>query len=166
MNFIDLGQVSALRISSVPPTNTKLLWYDTNITTGPKFKYWEEGSQSWQLLGDNGSVGNGAPVTFVSISLGSLDEEVVLDWSSALSSKHGTRPVYLDLYELNTDVAVQSTSRFYSEDNGLTYRWYVGIESPRTWEIRIMGYTLDPLPNLPSAPLDTIILNETDESSS
>lgn len=50
MNFIDLGQVALLKISSVPPTNTKLLWYDTNIGVGQKIKYYETANGTWQLI--------------------------------------------------------------------------------------------------------------------
>lgn len=165
MNFIDLGQVSALRISSVAPTNTKLLWYDTNIVTGPKIKYYEEGSSSWQLL-SSGSNGNGAPVTFIELSLESTDEEVILQWSPALASKHGTRPVFIELYEIGTGYIVKSTAKDYTEDNGETYRWYVNTMSSRKYEIRIQGYTLEPLPTIPQLPLDTVITNNSDQSSS
>jgi hypothetical protein len=46
---VDLGQVSAIKISSVAPTNTKLLWYDTNVTSGSRFKYYDVTDLEWKI---------------------------------------------------------------------------------------------------------------------
>jgi len=166
MNFIDLGQVSALRISSVAPTNRRLLWYDSNITTGPKIKYWEEGSQSWQLLAGSGGGGsNGAPVTFIELSIAPSDKEVILEWNPAITAKHGTRPVSIKLYEIGTGYLTESTAKDYTEDNGETYRWFVNTMSPRRYEIRIFGYTTDALPQIPQPAEDTTITNLTNQNS-
>jgi hypothetical protein len=51
--IIDLGQVSAIKVSAVPPTNIKLLWYDTNITTGVKLKYWDTELSLWVIFSVN-----------------------------------------------------------------------------------------------------------------
>lgn len=78
--------------------------------------------------------------TLVNINLTSQDEEVILQWQPYIS-KHGLKPASISLYERNTQYNSKCTSPDYTEDNGLTYKWYVGLNSPRQWEIRISGYT-------------------------
>lgn len=47
MSTENLGQISALHIGTVAPTNTKMLWYDDNV--GQKIvKYYDIGSTSWK----------------------------------------------------------------------------------------------------------------------
>lgn len=89
-----------------------------------------------------------APYSFVNIVLGENDEEVIINWSS-YASLHGAKPIYIDLYQVIETDQVQSTSRVYTEDNGATYRWYVGLNSPRTWEVRIFGYIEGDTPQPP-----------------
>lgn len=109
-------------------------------------------------LGKNdsgGSVENEVPISFITVNLGYVDDKVILDWST-LAAKHGTRPIYIDLYELNSTSIIQSYTVNYTEDNGLTYKWFVGLDSARNYEIRVYGYTTEPLPILPE-DMDFII---------
>lgn len=80
------------------------------------------------------------PYSFIPVTIQSGVQEVVLTWST-VANKHGLKPIYIDLYEvLGENVQVQSTARAYTEDGGLTYRWFVSATSNRNWEIRIYGY--------------------------
>lgn len=79
--------------------------------------------------------------TIVNILINENDEEVSLTWSSYLFN-HGLRPVMIVLYTRNA-IPTKSTSPDYTEDGGITYKWYVGKNSPREWQIRIIGYIKD-----------------------
>jgi len=54
MTAVNLGQALALWINTTPPTNTKMLWYDENLTgSGNKIKYYDDVGATWVLLTDS-----------------------------------------------------------------------------------------------------------------
>jgi hypothetical protein len=46
----DLGLIKALHAGPVAPANRYMLWNDTNITSGSPFKYWDQVSETWELI--------------------------------------------------------------------------------------------------------------------
>lgn len=114
--------------------------------------WFKDGTTNADLVEKISGSSTGSPVTFIQKTLGGFDSEVIVAWDTPLLQKHGSRPVYIDLYELTPFATVKCTSPVYSEDGGDTYRWFVGPGSSRTWEVRIMGYTEDNLPTLPTVP--------------
>lgn len=102
-------------------------------------------STGWEVYSSGGG-GSSTNSSFIVKQLELSDEEVILLWDTELQQVHGTRPVYIDLYEITSTGSVQSTARVYTEDNGVSYKWYVSTNSPRNWEIRIMGYVEQPPP--------------------
>ena len=46
----NLGPVCGIVYSSTAPVNKRVIWYDTNITSGNPLKYYNLTSQSWQSL--------------------------------------------------------------------------------------------------------------------
>lgn len=108
--------------------------------------WFKDGVLDIDLVEKNTGGGTGeCPVTFSIVTL-TTEEEVTLVWSTLYLQKHGSRPAYIDLYEVGTGYTVKCTSPVYSEDCGETYKFYVGLNSPRKWEIRVVGYTEDPAP--------------------
>ncbi len=118
------------------------------LATDTKLIYWREDT-GWSIgIPFGGSIS--VEPTFIPIVLELTDEEVVVGWGEDLSTKHGTRPTIIELWETEGDNQIRSTSPCYCEDGGLSYRFYVGtIDSPRTWEVRIFGYTESELPDPP-----------------
>lgn len=47
----NLGPVAAMVVSSTAPTNLRVLWYDTNVTSGCPIKYYNLTSLTWKVLG-------------------------------------------------------------------------------------------------------------------
>lgn len=52
----NLGQLQALFISTIPPENIYMLWYDTNTGVNA-IKYYDVELDQWRLLGAGGSGG-------------------------------------------------------------------------------------------------------------
>lgn len=46
----NLGVVAAMVWSASAPSNQKILWYDTSVTSGCPIKYYNLSTQSWELL--------------------------------------------------------------------------------------------------------------------
>ncbi|WP_202703161.1 SGNH/GDSL hydrolase family protein [Flavobacterium sp. UGB4466] len=99
------------------------------------------------------------PLTFLPIVLNDLSTIIVINWSDHIS-KHGTRPVYIDLYELIPSTSIKSDVNVYSDDGGVTYKWNVGAESTRFYEVRIYGYTTALYPELPEDTDFTIVADD------
>jgi len=54
MAVVNLGQISAIHIGTIPPSNTKMMWYDDN--TGQKIiKYYDIGSSTWKTFSGTGT---------------------------------------------------------------------------------------------------------------
>ena len=84
----NLGLIQAIWVKTTPPTNKKMLWYDTNIGVN-KHKYWDTIILQWLFLNNESNqnnyranrviFSNTSPqiITF-STSLGTVDADVVL----------------------------------------------------------------------------------------
>lgn len=47
----NLGQMAAMVVSATAPNNKRVLWYDTNISSGCPIKYYNLTSLTWKVLG-------------------------------------------------------------------------------------------------------------------
>lgn len=47
----DLGQVAGMLVSATAPTNTKLLWCDSSVSSGCPIKYYDLTSLTWKVIG-------------------------------------------------------------------------------------------------------------------
>ncbi|GEM_PF-2000532 len=136
------------------------------LATDTKLVYWREGT-GWSIgVPFGGSTENGT--TILLILLQPENEEVVLEWTEDLFNKHGNMPLTLNLYEFNGGVLKKCSSPDYTEDNGLTWRFYVGLNSSRIWMLKIGGYVdqeipTPPIPVTPSPPTSGITNQEEHE---
>ena len=53
--ILNLGQIAAVKVAATAPTNKQLLWYDTSVTSGINWKYFNLSTSQWETLGSNGS---------------------------------------------------------------------------------------------------------------
>lgn len=58
ITVLNLGQVAAVKIAATAPTNRQILWYDTNVTSGVNWKYYNLNTSQWETLGTGGGAGN------------------------------------------------------------------------------------------------------------